>query len=179
MREKLRQATLKKSAARGRSKAPHNVTLLKGLRESALVVLVALGAYLMVALLSYDQGDPGWTHTGTNHLVENLGGTVGAYFADLFFFMFGYLAYLAPLMVAYSGWLIYEGKLENGQIDYRTLGVRWAGFLLTLGAGCGLATLHFQSGFMPSFAGGILGDLTGNGFVSVFSFVGATLLLLS
>jgi len=158
---------------------PHNLTLLKGLRESALVVLVALGAYLMVALLSYDQGDPGWTHTGTNDLVTNLGGTVGAYFADLFFFLFGYLAYLAPLMVAYSGWLIYEGKLENGQIDYRTLGVRWAGFLLTLGAGCGLATLHFTSGFMPSFAGGILGDLSGNGFVSVFSFVGATLLLLA
>ena len=175
----MRQATLKKSAARGRAKVPHNLTLLKGLRESALVVLVALGAYLMVALLSYDQGDPGWTHTGTNHLVGNLGGTVGAYFADLFFFLFGYLAYLAPLMVAYSGWLIYEGKLENGQIDYRTLGVRWAGFLLTLGAGCGLATMHFQSGFMPSFAGGILGDLTGNGFVSVFSFVGATLLLLA
>ncbi len=183
----MRQATVKKSATRGRTKgsnrgnvkAPHNLTLLKGLRESALVVLVALGAYLMVALLSYDHGDPGWTHTGTNDLVGNLGGTVGAYFADLFFFMFGYLAYLAPLMVAYSGWLIYEGKLENGQIDYRTLGVRWAGFLLTLGAGCGLATLHFQSGFMPSFAGGVLGDLTGNGFVSVFSFVGATLLLLA
>lgn len=133
----------------------------------------------MVALLSYDPADPGWTHTGTNELVGNLGGTVGAYFADLFFFLFGYLAYLSPLMVAYSGWLIYEGKLENGQIDYRTLGVRWAGFLLTLGAGCGLATLHFQSGFMPSFAGGILGDLSGNGFVSVFSFVGATLLLLA
>ena len=177
----MRQATLKKSAVRRRKGAsvPHNLTLIKGLRESALVVLVALGAYLMVALLSYDPADPGWTHTGTNHLISNMGGTVGAYFADLFFFLFGYLAYLAPLMVAYSGWLIYEGKLENGQIDYRTLGVRWAGFLLTLGAGCGLATLHFQSGYMPSFAGGIFGDLTGNGFVLVFSFVGATLLLLA
>ena len=86
----MRQATLKKSAARGKpkggTKGPHNLTLLRGLRESALVVLVALGAYLMVALLSYDQGDPGWTHTGTNELVGNLGGTVGAYFADLFFF---------------------------------------------------------------------------------------------
>ena len=175
----MRQATLKKSAGRRKASVPHNFTLLKGLRESALVVLVALGAYLMVALLSYDSGDPGWTHTGTNQVISNLGGTVGAYFADLFFFLFGYLAYLAPLMVAYSGWLIYEGKLENGQIDYRTLGVRWAGFILTLGAGCGLATLHFQSGFMPSFAGGIFGDLTGNGFVSVFSYVGATLLLLA
>ncbi len=170
----MRQATLKKSAS-----VNYNLTLLKGLREGALVVLVALGAYLMVALLTYDRADPGWTHTGSNHLVSNLGGKAGAYFADLFFFLFGFLAYLAPLMVAYSGWLLYQGRLENGAIDYRNLGVRWAGFLLTLAAGCGLATLHFHPGFLPSFAGGILGDLTGSSFVAVFSFVGATLLLLA
>ena len=170
----LRQATLKKSAG-----VEYNLSLLKGLREGALLLLVAFGAYFMVALMTYDSADPGWTHTGTNHLVSNMGGTVGAYFADLFFFLFGFLAYLAPLMVAYSGWLLYQGRLENGDIDYKNLGVRWAGFLLTLAAGCGLATLHFQPGFLPSFAGGILGDVTGNSFVSVFSFVGATLLLLA
>ena len=170
----MRQATLKKSAS-----VEYNFAMLKGLRESALLVLIAFGAYLMVALMTYDSADPGWTHTGTNHMISNMGGKAGAYFADLFFFLFGYLAYLAPLMVAYSGWLLYQGRLENGDIDYKTLGVRWAGFLLTLGAGCGLATLHFQPGFMPSFAGGILGDLTGSSFVAVFSFIGATLLLLS
>lgn len=170
----MRQATIKKAPS-----VDYNLSLLKGLRESALVVLVAFGAYFMVALLSYAPADPGWTHTGSNHVVNNLGGKAGAYFADLFFFLFGYLAYLAPLMVAYSGWLLFQGKLENGDIDYRTLGIRWAGFLLTLCAGCGLATLHFHSGFLPSFAGGILGDLTGSSFVAVFSFVGATLLLMA
>ena len=170
----MRQATLKKSAA-----VDYNISLLRGLRESALVILVAFGAYLMVALVTYDRGDPGWTHTGTNQVIGNMGGKVGAYFADLFFFLFGYLAYLAPLMVAYSGWLLYQGRLENGDIDYKTLGVRWAGFLLTLAAGCGLASLHFLPGFLPSFAGGILGDITGSSFVAVFSFVGATLLLLA
>ena len=170
----MRQATLKKSAS-----VNYDFSLPKGLRESALVALVAIGAYLMLALLTHDRADPGWTHTGSNHLVSNLGGKVGAYFADLFFFLFGYLAYLAPLMVAYSGWLLYQGRLENGDIDYRSLGVRWVGFLLTLAAGCGLATLHFHPGFLPSFAGGILGDLTGSSFVAAFSFVGATLLLLA
>ncbi len=170
----MRQATLKKSA-----RVEYNLSLLKGLRESALVVLVALGAYLMVALVTYDGADPGWTHTGTNQVIHNMGGKVGAYFADLFFLLFGFLAYLAPLMVAYSGWLLYQGRLENAGIDYKNLGIRWAGFLLTLAAGCGLATLHFQPGFLPSFAGGILGDLTGSSFVAVFSFVGATLLLLA
>ena len=170
----MRQATLKKAPS-----VDYNLSLLKGLRESALVVLVAFGAYFMVALLSYDPADPGWTHTGSNQVVNNMGGKAGAYFADLFFFLFGYLAYLAPLMVAYSGWLLFQGKLDNGDIDYRTLGIRWAGFLLTLCAGCGLATLHFHSGFLPSFAGGILGHLTGSSFVAVFSFVGATLLLMA
>lgn len=170
----MRQATIKKSAS-----VNYNLTSPKGLREGVLVVLVAVGVYLMLALLTYDRADPGWSHTGSNYLVSNLGGKVGAYFADLFFFLFGYLAYLAPLMVAYSGWLIYQGRLENDAIDYKTLGVRWAGFVLTLVAGCGLATLHFHPGFMPSFAGGILGELTGSSFVSVFGFVGATLLLLS
>ncbi len=170
----MRQATLKKSAGLN-----YHLTLLKGLRESVLLVLVALGVYLMVALLTYDRADPGWTHTGSNNLISNMGGKVGAYFADLFFLFFGYLAYLAPLMVIYSGWLLYRGRLENDTIDYRTLGVRWAGFLLTLASGCGLAKLHFHSGALPSFTGGILGDLTGSSFVAAFSFVGATLLLLA
>ena len=93
----MRQATLKKAPS-----VDYNLSLLKGLRESALVVLVAFGAYFMVALLSYDPADPGWTHTGSNQVVNNMGGKAGAYFADLFFFLFGYLAYLAPLMVAYE-----------------------------------------------------------------------------
>ena len=81
-----------------------------------------------------------------------------------FFFLFGYLAHLAPIMVVYSGWLLYRGGTDTLAIDYRTLGIRWAGFLLTLAAGCGLATLHFQPGFLPYTAGGALGEIVGTGF---------------
>lgn len=169
----LKQAVLKKS-----EKTRYSLLTIRGLRESVLLIFVALGVYFMVALLTYDPNDPGWLHTGSNHLTSNLGGKVGAFFSDLLFFLFGYLAYLAPLMVIYSGWLLYRSKPEGGDADYRTLGIRWAGFLLTLASGCGLATLHFQPGFL-SLAGGILGDLTGSSFVDVFSHVGATLLLLA
>ena len=151
----------------------------RGLRESVLLILAALGAYLMLALLTYQQSDPRWTQAGHDLVANNLGGRAGAWFADLFFFLFGYLAYLAPVMVAYSGWLLYRGGTDTQAIDYRTLGVRWAGFLLTLAAGCGLAALHFQSGFLPHTAGGVLGDIVGTGFLAVFNFVGATLLLLA
>ncbi len=170
----LAQATQKKN-----KRGAVSVHVAHGLREGALVVLVAIGIYLLIALFSYDRIDPGWSHTGAAESVNNMGGRAGAWFADVFFYLFGYLAYLAPLMVAYSGWLVFRGETESGDIDYRTLGIRWAGFLITLAAGCGLATLHFTPGNLPSFAGGILGDLVGNGLIPTFNFIGTTLLLLA
>lgn len=161
------------------SKSSDRASLPRGLRESVLLILVALGAYLMLALLTYLPSDPGWTQASFDQAVYNLGGKAGAWFADLFFFLFGYLAYLAPVMVAYSGWLLYQGGTDTQAIDYRTLGLRWAGFLLTLAAGCGLAALHFQPAFLPDTAGGVLGNIVGSGFLAVFNYVGATLLLLA
>lgn len=161
------------------SKSADRASLPRGLRESVLLILVALGAYLMLALLTYQPSDPGWTQASFDLAVSNLGGKVGAWFADLFFFLFGYLAYLAPVMVAYSGWLLYRGGTDTQAIDYRTLGLRWAGFLLTLAAGCGLAALHFQPAFLPDTAGGVLGDIVGTAFLAVFNYIGATLLLLA
>lgn len=161
------------------SKSSDRASLPRGLRESVLLILVALGAYLMLALLTYLPSDPGWTQASFDQAVNNLGGKAGAWFADLFFFLFGYLAYLAPVMVAYSGWLLYQGGTDTQAIDYRTLGLRWAGFLLTLAAGCGLAALHFQPAFLPDTAGGVLGNIVGSGFLAVFNYVGATLLLLA
>lgn len=171
----MTQATLKRS-----KRTPNDrLRIGHGLRESALVLLVAVGVYLLMALVSFDRTDPGWSVSGEGGPISNMGGSAGAFFADLFLFLFGYLAYLAPLMVAYSGWLLYREVNDKGQADYRILGIRWGGFVLTLIAGCGLSSLHFDQGFLPSDAGGILGNLVGSAFVLVFSYVGTTLLLLA
>jgi S-DNA-T family DNA segregation ATPase FtsK/SpoIIIE len=151
----------------------------RGLREGALLILSAIGLFLVIALLSYHPGDPGWSHVGGQIKVSNMAGRVGAWFADVFYYLFGYLAFLAPVIVVYSGWLIYRGRGGTGELDLRTLGIRWAGFVITLTAGCGLATLHFTSGSLPLNAGGILGEVTGMGMVSMTQYVGATVLLLA
>jgi S-DNA-T family DNA segregation ATPase FtsK/SpoIIIE len=172
----MAQATLKKS----KRVSEYRLNLGHGLRESALVVLVAVGVYLLMALVSFDRTDPGWsTVGGSDGGISNMGGSAGAFFADLFLFLFGYLAYLAPLMVAYSGWLIYREVNDKGEADYHILGIRWGGFLLTLVAGCGLSSLHFDQSFLPSDAGGVLGNLVATAFVLAFSYVGTTLLLLA
>ena len=153
----------------------------KGLREGTLFILSALAAYLLLSLMSYHPQDPGWSHRGPAHLIQNFGGLVGAWFADVFLYLFGYLAYLFPLMVGFSGWLVFRGRSPSGGIDMNVLSVRWAGFLLTVASGCGLATLHFiiEPGTLPLDAGGVFGKLVGDNLADLFNPLGATLFLLA
>jgi len=158
-----------------------NPQVSKGLREGTLFVTSALAAYLLLSLMSYNAQDPGWSHSGPARAILNYGGVVGAWFADVFLYLFGYLAYLFPLMVAYSGWLVFRGRTPTGGIDMHVLAVRWAGFLLTVASGCALATLHFhiEPGTLPLDAGGVFGNLVGHNLDALFSFMGATLFLLA
>ena len=172
----MAQARKKKPNARPLT---HHVT--RGVREGALIVLSAIAVYLLVSLLTYHNADPGWSHSGPRGPVSNVGGVAGAWFADVFLYLLGFLAYLFPVMVGYSGWLVFRGHTSDGDIDYHTLAIRWLGFLLTVGAGCGLASLHFElgAGILPLSAGGILGDTIGSGLTKPFSAVGASLFLLA
>lgn len=154
-----------------------NVSLSKGLREGGLLLFIAAAVYLLLALISYHPSDPGWTQTALHRHVANLGGRAGAWFADFFFFLFGYLAYLAPLMVAFSGYLIYRGKPADRAFDPWGLLLRWLGFVVTVGAACGLATQHLTAQRLPAEAGGMLGSLVSTELASSLGPLGTTLLL--
>ena len=49
------------------------------LREAALILALALAAYLLLSLITYEPTDPGWSTTGTDDLIANRGGIVGAW----------------------------------------------------------------------------------------------------
>ncbi len=152
----------------------------RGLKEGALIVCGALSIYFLVALATYHQADPGWSHSGATGKVANLGGIAGAWFADIFLYLFGYLAYLFPVMIAFAGYGIFQDRYAAGLVKPHIAFVRTGGFLLTVTAGCGLATLHFLGvQRLPSNSGGILGDLVGSGLMGFFHPLGATLFLLA
>ncbi len=157
----------------------HHVS--RGLREGLLFLLLAVSIYLVAALITYDTNDPGWSFSGSGQPVQNAGGVAGAWFADVFLYLFGYLAYLFPVMVAFSGWLAWCWQRRDGQFHWGVFGLRSLGFVLTLISGAGLAMLHVEAwpGSVPLHAGGIVGDLVGQGLEQLFSFLGATLLLLA
>ncbi len=152
----------------------------RGLKEGALIVLGALSIYLLVALASYQPADPGWSHSAAGGKVANLGGIAGAWFADIFLYVFGYLAYLFPVMIAFAGYAIFQDRYAPHLIRVPVALVRSSGFLLTVITGCGLSTLHFMgTQRLPWNAGGIVGDLVGGALIGVFHPLGATLFLLA
>ena len=102
-------------ARRKKAETPKiNPQVSKGLREGMLFILSALAVYLFLSLVTYYPDDPGWSHRGPGDVVRNFGGVVGAWFADIFLYLFGVMAYLFPLMVGFSGWLVYRGRTPTG-----------------------------------------------------------------
>jgi len=172
----LAQATRKKAAG-----VPISSHVHRGLREGGLLFFGALALYLLIALYGYDPADPGWSHTADRSHVNNIAGVVGAWFADVFLYLFGLMAYLFPILVGYFGWFLYSSQRSEQGVSGLQIGVRVAGFIMTLLAGAGLATLHVTnpSLVLPLNPGGILGDLVGQSLVTAVSFLGATLFLLT
>ncbi len=159
--------------------------LARGTREGTFILVSTLAVYLLLSLVSYSPDDPGWSQTGRANAVLNQGGVVGAWLADVLLYLFGYMAYLFPLTVALAGWLLTrnaDGRAgsRGDTLDGFHLSARAVGFVLTLSAGGGLATLHYQAGAnLPLDAGGVLGAVIGNNLQAMLSPLGATLLLLA
>ncbi len=151
------------------------------LREAGMLLSFALAGYFLVALFSYSAQDPSWSHSGSNGEIANFGGAAGAWMADLLFYLFGFLAFLLPLMLIYNGFILVRTRDLSAEDRYQMLVIRWSGFVLTLISGSALSSLHFlvEPGAMPLDAGGILGQITGNYFSQALGFVGATVLHLA
>ncbi len=151
----------------------------RGLREAGLLLLGTVALVLLVALASYDATDPGFSYTGSGGQVHNLVGRFGAWFADVLFFLFGWPAYLFPVMLGAWCWsLLRRREAEEGGSRTNSM-LRVGGFVVVLIASCALAGLHWSAGSLRQSAGGVVGMLFGDAMLSSFSFLGGTLLLLA
>ena len=76
-------------------------------KELALVAVAPLLLYLLASMIFYSTNDPGWSRTGSlDGSIHNIGGVVGAYVADISFWLFGYVAYSIPLVLAGIAWIV-------------------------------------------------------------------------
>ncbi len=166
------------SSAQARNGARFTSAVSRGLRESAIIALGIVALVLLMALASYSPDDPGFSFTGSAAAVHNRIGVIGAWLADVLFFLFGRPAFLFPIMIALACFGM-QRRIRAEASSRANTAVRIAGFLLVLVASCALTTLHWQPGSLRQSAGGVVGSLVGNGLAAGLNFLGATLLMIA
>jgi len=166
------------TTAQTRHSARFTAAVARGLRESAIIALGVVALVVFVALATYSADDPGFSFTGNSTVVHNRIGPVGAWLADVFFFLFGRPAFLFPVMLGGACWMLLRRDRTETHSRANTA-VRIAGFVMVLIASCGLTTLHWDAGSLRQTAGGVVGSLVGRGLASGLDFLGATLLLMA
>jgi S-DNA-T family DNA segregation ATPase FtsK/SpoIIIE len=169
---------LAESSAQARNGARFTSAVSRGLRESAIIALGIVALVLLMALASYSPDDPGFSFTGSSAPVHNRIGVIGAWLADVLFFLFGRPAFLFPIMLALACFGM-QRRIRAEVSSRANTVVRIAGFLLVLVASCALTTLHWQPGTLRQSAGGVVGSLVGNGLAAGLNFLGATLLMIA
>jgi S-DNA-T family DNA segregation ATPase FtsK/SpoIIIE len=170
---------LAETSASARAAARFTSAVSRGLRESAIIALGIVALVLLLALLTYSPDDPGFSFTGNSAPVHNRIGIIGAWLADLLFFLFGRPAFLFPLVLAVACWGLQRRMKADAAVSRVNTLVRTAGFVLVLVASCGLTTLHWQPGALRQSAGGVVGSVVGGGLVAGLDFLGATLVMLA
>ena len=169
----------RKPAAEAAAPSPRRQKLL---RDIALIAIAPLLVYLLVCLVTYAPTDPGWTNAGSlTAPLENAGGRVGAWIADVLLGLFGYVAFLLPLVLGAVAWIALFGMDTDGdgQADLGPA-LRLVGIVGFLVAATGLLYLRLPAvAGLPEGGGGILGRIVGRSLFAGFGGVGGNLFLLA
>ncbi|MDQ3056195.1 MAG: DNA translocase FtsK 4TM domain-containing protein [Pseudomonadota bacterium] len=150
------------------------------MRDIALILITPLLLYLLASLATFSPADPGWSHSGSvTAPLNNVGGKVGAFLADVLIYLCGYVAFLLPLMLGAVAWIALFGMDSDGDGD-ADLGpaLRLVGIVGFLVSAAGL--LHLRLAASADFSegsGGILGQQVGRSLASGFGPMGSNLFL--
>jgi len=147
------------------------------LLEGGLIFCCMLATYVLLALSSFHSSDPGWSQSYFEGEIQNVTGAVGAWTADVLLYFFGFTAYLIPIIIALTGWLLFKRTHKFLEIDYFSVGLRLIGFLLIVFCLAALASMNANDIFEFS-AGGVAGDVIRDAMLPYFNKLGTTLLLL-
>lgn len=150
----------------------------RGMREVALLSVMAGALFFLISLITFDNDDAGWTHSGSIKAISNAGGVFGAWLSDFMLSFFGLCAYTFPLIIIWQGYLTYSNRRQEQSGMMLTL--HWLGAIATIISADALFSFYFQhTGLeLPRNAGGILGQEVSAALAVIIGSSGATLFLL-
>ncbi len=154
--------------------------LMIRLREAVTIVVLAIAAYLLLALATYHSGDPGWSYAASSQGIHNSAGRMGAWFADVLLSLFGYLSYLFPLLLIQFAMQLFQQRLGGMHWHPLMIALQCAGFLCVMVSGTALLALHIpMPDALPFGSGGLLGQAVSEEALPVLGEQGSTLLLMA
>ena len=165
--------------------------LLGFLREARWLMFALLAGWLSLVLFTWSPADPGWSHASGQTIIENKGGLLGAYVADILLYLFGYSAWLFVLLLLHRVWAGYRRMVRHFSVDSGSdlERVHWEqgiGFVMLAAGSLGLEALRLGSygvglpGAMEghSGAGGVLGHSWATLLNHLVGFTGSSLVLI-
>lgn len=161
--------------------APEASRLAHHLRESGFLLSILVAVYLVACFFTYDPNDPGpFNATNSDH-VQNAGRILGAWIANFFLFLSGYVAYLLPVIAVYGGWRLWRDDLQGTENRVMEVVAVVTGLALFLLSSTGLSDMHLlpSAGSMPAGGGGVIGAVVAPPLLELTGMLGSTLFLLS
>ncbi|RJG07873.1 DNA translocase FtsK [Noviherbaspirillum cavernae] len=161
--------------------------LVRLLSEARWLVLAVVSTYLILIFLTYSKADPGWSQANVIPELNNWGGRIGAWLADLTLFIFGFSAWWWCVMLLRSVWAGYRRlsqrfllQKEPEPVHHHEVWIRGIGFALLMTGSVAIEYLRMYTlkAQLPRAPGGVLGEVIGRAAQSAFGFTGATLFLL-
>ena len=151
----------------------------RSLREVAVLVSFTGSLFFLIALVTYNTEDAGWTHSSAVQSVKNAGGVIGAWLADVSFSFFGVIAYVIPFVIIGHA---YRAYIRTDVERRKTLiALHWLGSIIAMVSSAAFFYLHvMRVGVeLPGNTGGIIGQEIGDSLLRLCGNSGATVLLIS
>jgi S-DNA-T family DNA segregation ATPase FtsK/SpoIIIE len=144
-------------------------------KEIAGVFWAAAGVFLLLCLISFNNGDPSFYNNLQPPVVGNYGGVFGAHLAAHLFQFFGIPALLIPVACLLLAWRLLKFR------DIKVRAYKAGAFAVLLFSLDGLLALSLRQvapfGQKVNEAGGAVGRMLADALVGYFNIAGATLIL--
>lgn len=168
-----------KVAARNKRVASRSPRVTRLIHEAWWFVLLVAVAYVTLVLATYHKSDPSWSFSGTGEPVRNAGGVVGAWVADLLFYLLGSAAWWMVAAGFIALLVTFRRIRAQGMGDYSIM-IAVIGFFLLIFSSAALEATHPSLALVSDLRapGGIFGQLIGYPLLKLLGGDGAGLLLI-
>ncbi|WP_418903691.1 DNA translocase FtsK [Pokkaliibacter plantistimulans] len=135
-------------------------TVVQLFKEGLILLAVGFSAFILLILLTFDPGDPGWSHLGWNPEIKNSGGIWGAWLADLMFSVVGVGAFMLPVLFSMKAYWVVKFWYRPSWYSLGILLIRLLGLICLVISASVLASFHLDPTTLhyPYTAGGLVGQ---------------------